>query len=140
MGFDKNTSSNSNILYAIDYKYGTNQYSYRPFTKTRGSLMLRPVFEKGAKTSVKRVSNQVINNIEIYPNPSNGIIFLKNDTISSVKICNLLGKEISGHLYNLTVIDQKQAIETNNIDTGFYILYLYNKQNYLTTKKVFIQP
>lgn len=140
LGFDKNTSSNSNMFYAIDYKTGTSKYNYRNFNKTTGSLMMRPVFEKGVKTSTHRKANPSGANFNVYPNPSNGIIYIDNDTIANLKIYSLVGNEIPAETYKLTNVNNIQTLDISNLETGFYILYLYNKNNFVSTKKVFIQP
>lgn len=139
IGYDKNEISNQHIYYAINYISGTNLYNWKPFVKTAGSLMMRPVFEHKPTNTLRTISNT--NAVNVYPNPSQGLFTIDNDTISQIKVFSVLGKEIPAENYQLyyNEINHKQMVDMTTLETGFYILYLYHDQM-LTTKKIFIQP
>jgi hypothetical protein len=139
VGYDKNEISNQHIYYAINYIAGTSLYNWKPFVKTAGSLMMRPVFEHISTNKLRLISNS--NTINVYPNPSRGIFTIDNDTITQLKVFSLLGKEIPKEDYQFYYDDlnNKQIVDMTTLETGFYILYIYHDQM-LTTKKIFIQP
>jgi hypothetical protein len=139
VGYDKNEISNQHIYYAINYISGTNLYNWKPFVKTAGSLMMRPVFEHKPTNTLRTISNT--NAVNVYPNPSQGLFTIDNDTISQIKVFSVLGKEIPAENYQMyyNEINHKQMVDMTTLETGFYILYLYHDQM-LTTKKIFIQP
>lgn len=141
VGYDKNTTSNLNILYGTGYIPGTSTYHWRPFTQVTGSLMMRPIFERGVKTSKDRKANPPVNDILLYPNPSQGLLTAENDTIDQLKVFSLIGNEIQDDQYSLSSKDKynRQTINLTKLESGFYILFLYHS-NTVTSKKVFIQP
>ena len=81
LGFDRNIDQSEEILYSVD---GGGNWLVSPF---KGSAMLRPIFSTGmdvylgAETIVE-MTNELI----IYPNPVQEIIYIKGDS-------NLLGRK-----------------------------------------------
>ena len=74
------------------------------------------------------------NNIIIYPNPTNNILYLTNADNSNVTIYNLLGESV----YNaISAKSDKFTIDISNIPQGTYIIKIINDKE-ITTKKIII--
>ena len=65
----------------------------------------------------------VENGFDIYPNPANGIIYVKSDDVNSdYQIVNILGETvISGE-----ITSKIQQIDISNLD-GIYLIRIHNK-------------
>ncbi|SMC84158.1 T9SS type A sorting domain-containing protein [Moheibacter sediminis] len=73
------------------------------------------------------------NEIQIYPNPSNGTFFINSKNAlngKQFKIYDLTGKLISSGLIN-----QKQELNLSNLNQGIYILKIDNKFSFKIIKK-----
>jgi sugar lactone lactonase YvrE len=80
--------------------------------------------------------NEMYNSIRftVYPNPSNGIVFLSSERIiSSFEIINSLGKEV----YSSRVDSNKSEIDLNDQPKGIYFLRI-KVGNDVATKKIII--
>lgn len=79
------------------------------------------------------VNNEVI----IYPNPSNGELFIKNQGPENyqVKLFNELGQQLRSQTTELTPFNEGYTISLNDFSTGLYLLELSNGHN-KTIKKV----
>ena len=84
--------------------------------------------------------NSIPNNIlksefQIYPNPSNGLIWInyqKNEILYKFEVFNLTGEIIrSGKLIN-----NNKAIDLSSLDKGIYFLKAYSQQSTFTEKVV----
>ena len=66
----------------------------------------------------------VENGFDIYPNPANGIIYVKsNDVNSDYQIVNILGETvISGE-----ITSEIQQIDISNLSDGIYLIRIHNK-------------
>jgi|TARA_B110000259_G_scaffold102731_1_gene118281 DNA-binding beta-propeller fold protein YncE len=79
------------------------------------------------------VSNEEISKskISIYPNPTNGLITIENEDISSFNLFNSLGKMIKTGVLNGTT-----TLDLNNFENGLYIIQMIDNQGNATSKKV----
>jgi len=84
VGLDQNTDSSNKIFVNVD---GT----WVPNTTVKGSLMMRPHFT--SETPILGIENRIASNFKVYPNPSQGRLFIEgNYTI--IKLVDVLGKPI----------------------------------------------
>jgi len=74
---------------------------------------------------------ELISEINIYPNPTNDILNIENGVGASVGIYNTLGRL----LFNTNILNNKQTIDMSEFSTGIYFLRMNNKGN-VTTQKV----
>ncbi|HIE44806.1 MAG TPA: T9SS type A sorting domain-containing protein, partial [Flavobacteriaceae bacterium] len=87
-------------------------------------------------TSLLSLGNSILNNIEIYPNPSldKQITIENKDNISlDVEIYSIKGNKV----YN-TIITKTKEINLNTLSNGVYLLKL-TSSNSMTTKKVILK-
>lgn len=79
------------------------------------------------------VSNEEISKskISIYPNPTNGLITIENEDISSFNLFNSLGKMIKTGVLNGTT-----TLDLNNFENGLSIIQMIDNQGNTTSKKV----
>ena len=81
-------------------------------------------------------------NLNIYPNPSNGLINVELDLLEPIhldlSIINFLGEEV----FSDNIINQKsqykKTIDLGKIASGIYLLYIRN-ENQNINQKIFIQ-
>jgi hypothetical protein len=74
----------------------------------------------------------------IYPNPSNGIFYIKSENqISEIGIINILGEKV----YTASNIQQKSfnAINLSNISKGIYFIQITDEMKNTVSKKIIIQ-
>ncbi|MEH6764983.1 MAG: T9SS type A sorting domain-containing protein [Aequorivita antarctica] len=68
------------------------------------------------------------NNLNIYPNPTKGLVFInsKNETIISIRLFDILGKEV------LQVDGNIQQLDISNLQSGMYFLQITaNDRNFV---------
>ena len=74
----------------------------------------------------------------IYPNPSNGQLYVDNLENNSVLIYNVLGQKINATLKSLN--EKTKEINFDNISQGIYMVQIYdNRGNFIQTSKVVIK-
>ncbi len=104
--------------------------------KTGGNIML---FVAKLDNVITGITNENNSNTEfnIYPNPSNGLfeIGIKENSISSLKITNLLGQIVFQQELNSV----KESINLQNLESGVYNLSLILKDKIMFNKKLIIQ-
>jgi hypothetical protein len=124
VGLDKNSNSSNKIFFNIGSEW-------RQDSNVTGSLMIRPVFGKGGvivglpeNDSVKR----------IYPNPTNGVIFL-SPLATQIKIIDLTGREINFHSEESA---EFQRVDLGAAPAGIYVVR-YRTNEFIRTEKVILQ-
>ena len=73
----------------------------------------------GANTSVNET---VLENVAVYPNPSNGIINIK----SPLDVLDVTVFDISGKIVHRTILNGNLSIDLSELDKGSYIIELRN--------------
>ncbi len=78
------------------------------------------------------IENLRQNGISIYPNPTNGIINIEtgNNNIQNIKISDITGKT----LIKKSDIQQNEAIDLSELESGIYIISIQTDKNIFTTK------
>lgn len=74
--------------------------------------------------------------IVLYPNPSNGIIYIRSAVSNaSIRIFNLEGKEV----WSNDIMEGENVIDSKYLTTGIYLYHLQVKQEVIKTGKLFIR-
>jgi hypothetical protein len=81
------------------------------------------------------IVENISNSLDIYPNPSRGIINIKtNNNIISVSIYNMSGELVKKeHFY-----DNSGSLDLENLTKGMYILRVENSSKYFISKRILI--
>jgi hypothetical protein len=102
----KNQLKNDNIKFKFEY-----------VTNGRANNFYIDNIKIGEAASLMLPNITINSRVSIYPNPSNGIAFIKLDNLANkevkVNLVNILGKEIM-HLYSGEIVSNYHEI--NNID------------------------
>jgi len=119
VGYDKQHDSGDRIFFNISGGWVPNE-------EYNGSLMIRPYFGDAEPTNVPVETYPDIN---IYPNPTDGIIRVDGE-IENITIYDLLGKKLiykEGSGLSL-------ELDLRNLEEGMYILKGYSEGFYFTEK------
>lgn len=121
LGYDLNTNSKYNIFFNAEGIWQNSNYD--------GSLMLHPLFKyNDAIIGVDEVENEK-STIKIYPNPSQGIFYVKTSQTIEAHVYDLLG--------NLVAHFPKQrhtSFNLNSLTNGVYFIHLTGEKNNLVEK------
>ena len=121
IGYDLNTNSKYNIFFNAEGIWQNSNYD--------GSLMLHPLFKyNDAIIGVDEVKNEK-SVIKIYPNPSQGIFYVKTNQAIEAHVYDLLG--------NLVAHFPKQlhtSFNLNSLTNGVYFIHLTGEKNSLVEK------
>jgi len=121
LGYDLNTNSKYNIFFNAEGIWQNSNYD--------GSLMLHPLFKYiDAIIGVDEVENEK-STIKIYPNPSQGIFYVKTSQTIEAHVYDLLG--------NLVAHFPKQrhtSFNLNSLTNGVYFIHLTGEKNNLVEK------
>lgn len=121
LGYDLNTNSKYNIFFNAEGIWQNSNYD--------GSLMLHPLFKyNDAIIGVDEVENEK-SVIKIYPNPSQGIFYVKTSQTIEAHVYDLLG--------NLVAHFPKQrhtSFNLNSLTNGVYFIHLTGEKNNLVEK------
>jgi hypothetical protein len=127
IGLDKNTNSQDRIFINL----GTNIQGRRDWSANAdqevpvtGSLMIRPVVGpfQAQVTGVEEPS-QPIPALEVYPNPTNGIVHWNDDRFSKVRLYDLSGRLL---LTQDTKGQSAPQLDVSALSNGLYLLHLSN--------------
>lgn len=80
------------------------------------------------------VDNLIFNKVEIFPNPTTGILNIKTDRVLDIKISDMLGREIYA---NNNVLDNS-TIDLSNMEKGVYMVSVTNGIQ-TETKKIILE-
>jgi len=130
VGLDKNTDSHERIFFNITGAWEANN------NDIIGSLMIRPVFGElpPIDTTVTSLSKQEFEStINIYPNPSTGILYIDGD-YDDVQILSLNGRRV----YTGVIKDNTRTeVNMYGLPSGMYIVRL-QKDNVIINKKIIL--
>ncbi len=109
VGLDKNSDTSDKIYYKIDNNWFQNDV-------IKGSLMIRPVFDKSNYVLTSVESEKIKKSISIFPNPSRGIFNLSN------KVENIIVYGIDGKI--LKRINNTDIINLQEFKNGYYLIQI----------------
>ena len=89
------------------------------------------LYESTGINSVSNISNL---NIEVYPNPTNGIVNINTENRYSIKLFNILGELIMEE----DLIDVSSKIDLSSLKSGIYYIDFYNDK-LVDTKKIVLE-
>jgi len=112
---------NGPIKAAASFSIGSKLYVVAGMTGTIGVLKSTWVYETGISTGIKQVD--VLQNINIYPNPAGNLVTLTNlSNNSAVNITDLAGKQVYSTIANTTEL----SINTASFANGVYLVNVTN--------------
>lgn len=118
IGLDKNTNSNSKMFYNVGN--GWTQ------SVIKGSWMIRPVL--GNLKGILNVNkpNKLFQEPFCFPNPSNGILWLKmkRSKVKHIQIYNSMGIPIYTYTHNNSDILKETLIDISENPSGIYLLHV----------------
>lgn len=86
---------------------------------------------------VLNIVDQDLTNVNVYPNPSNGIIKIttsNNNILREVRVFDILGKRITS--FNNQHIDSTFTLDLSALNKGIYILRLESQDGSQSTKRI----
>jgi len=132
VGLDRNNQSEAHIFINAGQEWVpyTNFKNDPNLTYFQGSLMIRPVI--GGKTTAPLTSVAPEKSVdwEVFPNPTNGMVYWHSDEIQQVEVYHLNGTLIKKQ----TLQPAEKAISLTDFDDGFYLLRLSNDKKTMTKK------
>jgi hypothetical protein len=86
---------------------------------------------EGNTGGINGVKPQSINNIDVYPNPTDGMFYIKGEIYGlddlEIKIYNSQGNEVAGRIIH-DKADINEKFDLSNLPKGVYLIKLYSKQ------------
>ncbi|PID67768.1 MAG: hypothetical protein CR968_05005 [Flavobacteriia bacterium] len=77
--------------------------------------------------------SEVLNNVDIYPNPSSGVLYLKSDKSLDVYITNMIGQRV----FEQNDINANATLDINHLDNGVYLLTIVDGEA-STSRKIIL--
>ncbi|MEQ9097974.1 MAG: T9SS type A sorting domain-containing protein [Imperialibacter sp.] len=126
IGLDKNNNTGDRIYFNVGNGWVQNE-------RTEGSLMIRPVFENVPFRSVTGLDEKPIEELTIYPNPSQGIVHF------SEKPDAVFIADVSGRSFPVQLSDTQRpwSIDLTHLPKGLYFVQ-YIFQNRKSTFKLIL--
>ena len=87
-----------------------------------------PVFERYYSVS----ENNVLENVDIYPNPTKNFVTISGENLSKIEIFNITGQMV----LNFDYTNDNQTIDLVNLYSGIYFFKIIDKNGNHCTKKV----
>ncbi|MCF8256955.1 MAG: T9SS type A sorting domain-containing protein [Flavobacteriales bacterium] len=131
IGLDRQTDAKENVF----YRTGIPEWTQ---SSIPGAVMFRPVFGKPYDWTIG-VEEHTAQKLEVYPNPSTGIIYLREATPGQFASAYV-------HLYDLTgraVLSQRgyvDGIDATDVNPGLYILEVQTGSGQRFAQRVILQP
>ncbi|MGD1893854.1 MAG: T9SS type A sorting domain-containing protein [Cyclobacteriaceae bacterium] len=129
VGFDKNTDASDKTFFNIDGTWTQNP-------DLRGSLMIRPRFDRDQAdflTPVPTVPTEKSNELKIYPNPTNGLVWVEGQCDQLV-VLDLYGQQ----LLEQQNINGKSSLDLSAFPPGLYIIKT-NKKGSVSSHKILLR-
>ncbi len=133
IGYDKNTDVSNEVFWSVD---GGNVWNNASFP---GALMMRPVITSKMDYLLGVNSTQFENiktetELVIYPNPSSHTVSFRTNVEGDVEYEMI---SIGGR--TLLRTSNANNIDVSNLETGIYLIRMYNNGQPLITKKLIVQ-
>jgi len=122
-----------------DYYYWFNDTILQPIVTygitTIDGTAQTPVLRYQPISTPTNITNNTLSNVSVFPNPSNGLLFVKsNQNIEKLELTSLSGQNIITNNIN----NNNAVINTKNYKAGSYLLNIYYK-NKIETKTIVIK-
>lgn len=79
-------------------------------------------------SGITGIENNALKQISLYPNPSNGDLYITNAENSTVQIIDILGKIV----YSTEIVSDFEFLNLENLSNGSYIARISNQNNIVT--------
>jgi hypothetical protein len=78
----------------------------------------------------------MLNDIQVYPNPSQGIFNVRLGAVlpDKIEVYDVSGKLIQSNEFNLTVTDAQVNLDITNYESGIYFVKIYSEGKYTIRK------
>ena len=80
--------------------------------------------------SPENIDENAVRNVEVYPNPAKDMLTIKAENLTNVMIYNTVGQKV----YEKTFDASEASINTDNLDSGIYLVRIITSCNEITTK------
>lgn len=117
VGFDIQNNSIDQVLYNVGDQWQL------PSEFLKGSFMIRPVFGNTVPEVINSLSDEVINEVILYPNPTNGLLKVRG-TVQNLRVFDLFGREVQ---VKISYEDKETTINLYNQSAGIYIVSFINQ-------------
>ncbi|MFN8355243.1 MAG: T9SS type A sorting domain-containing protein [Spirosomataceae bacterium] len=124
VGLDKNNAQFANQIY---FNFGVEWVQNRDI---KGSLMLRPVIGSTIKEVVTATEPTSVLDLNVFPNPTTGIILWNDETITDLSVFDLAGRQV-----HQQKVQQTQA-DLSCLDSGLYLLRLSDGKREVVKKLI----
>lgn len=128
IGMDRRTDNSDKVFYNLSTTW--NQSSIP------GSLMIRPVFGQEYDWVGVEEANS-LDNLLVYPNPSNGQVFIQEKFAGQLKSANIQVIDMSGRTLHQQ-IGYQQSLNLENVQQGIYLLRIESETG-LFTQRIVLQ-
>ena len=112
----------------------------RTLVRTGEAMILDVVCYNSCEDCAVGIEENVLGNVSIYPNPSNGISFLEvqnpNGFRLTMSIVDITGKMVRE---NVVITSTRNEINTKNLNAGLYFLNITNEQNDRSVYKLMVK-
>ena len=127
IGYDKNTNSGNRIFFNVSTEWEQNP-------DLRGSLMMRPRFDREIAQLVTDLSSPPQENTElvVFPNPSSGQFQIKG-SFDGLRVLDILGREV------VRTSSSSTSVDLMGQQPGIY-LFQFNIKGTLRTRKILLMP
>ncbi len=129
VGFDKNTDASDKTFFNIDGTWTQNP-------NLQGSLMMRPRFDRDQAdflTPVPDIPTELPNETKVYPNPSDGLVWIEGQ-FDQLVVLDLYGQR----LIEQQNISGKFSLDLSAFPPGLYIIRT-NKKGSISSHKILLR-
>ncbi len=127
VGLDKNNDTGDKLFFNVSGEWRPNEF-------VTGSLMMRPRFDKEVAANFVPINQAQAEAPSVYPNPSDGQIFVADSEIESLKIYDNWGNESSFEVMEAT---GGIIIDLSKNKKGIYLLK-FSKGGDVFTKRIIL--
>ena len=127
VGLDKNYDSGDQMYYNVSGQWRQNEF-------VEGSFLMRPRFDKDIAANFVPDQGGEVAPISVYPNPSDGIIFIKGE-IDELTIFDSYGKQIKFESLKVT---NGYRIDISSNENGIYLLN-FSKNGSKSSKRILLR-
>ncbi|HEX5168010.1 MAG TPA: T9SS type A sorting domain-containing protein [Cyclobacteriaceae bacterium] len=122
VGLDKSNDTGDKIFVYVGDSWSQN-------TDVKGSLMIRPIFGKGAGDIITDVPREN-ETIRLYPNPNRGEFYIE-DEIIQLNIIDATGRPVG---WQIEEMESGNKISMNSPSSGIYLVRWINKKGFYQKK------
>lgn len=127
VGLDKNNDTGDKLFFNVSGEWRPNEF-------VSGSLMMRPRFDKEVAANFVPIGQVAAEAPSVYPNPSNGRVFIADSNIETLKVYDNWGNESSFEVLEGT---GGIIIDLSKNKKGIYLLK-FSREGDVFTKRIIL--